>query len=383
MKRLSFLLIGAIVGNNLLAQSSGFTLTGDISNLKAPVEWVYLNYMINNQRISDSVLVKQDSYHFKGNVTEAVQAQLHIRYKAGGSGTNIIPVNSKRDYAIVFLEPGNITVASVDSFANVVVANSKADAEYRKLQEMAKPYDTRLAALYKDFSAARKSKNDTAMKRLEAQIDSIDGEANEKVYGGYVKNNLSSPLAIYALRNWAGYEMDVSKIEPVFKSLPAATRQSPSGKEMQEKIVTSKKTAIGQLALDFIQDDTLGKPVALRSFRGKYLLVDFWASWCGPCRAENPNLVTTFNKYKGKGFQVLSVSLDRPGAKDKWLKAIQDDQLKWWHVSDLKFWDNAVARQYGIEAIPQNLLLDPTGKIIAKNLRGEALGEKLATIYPD
>jgi len=133
--------------------------------------------------------------------------------------------------------------------------------------------------------------------------------------------------------------------------------------------------------LDFTQNDTLGVPVALHSLKGKYLLVDFWASWCGPCRAENPNLVNTFNKYKEKGFQVLGISLDRPGAKERWLQAIHDDRLAWTHVSDLQFWDNAVAKQYGIQAIPQNLLLDPNGKIIAKNLKGEDLDKKLASIY--
>jgi len=106
----------------------------------------------------------------------------------------------------------------------------------------------------------------------------------------------------------------------------------------------SKKTAVGKYALDFTQNDTLGKPVSLSSFKGKYVLVDFWASWCGPCRQENPNVVKAFNKYRDKNFTILGVSLDRPNAKDRWLKAIHDDGLAWNHVSDLKYWDNEVAK---------------------------------------
>jgi len=132
--------------------------------------------------------------------------------------------------------------------------------------------------------------------------------------------------------------------------------------------------------MDFTQNDTLGKPVTLSSLRGKYLLVDFWASWCGPCRAENPNVVKAFNKYKEKGFHIIGVSLDNPGQMEKWMKAIHDDGLIWTQVSDLKGWKNEVAIQYGIQAIPQNFLLDPEGKIIAKNLRGEELDSKLAEI---
>ena len=146
-------------------------------------------------------------------------------------------------------------------------------------------------------------------------------------------------------------------------------------------IATYRTVALGKVPPDFTETDTTGKLISLSSLKGKYVLVDFWASWCGPCRRENPNVVKAFSKYKDKGFTILGVSLDRPGQKEKWMKAIHDDQLAWTHVSDLKFWENAVAKQYGIQAIPQNYLLDPEGKIIAKGIRGEELDKKLHEIF--
>jgi peroxiredoxin len=128
---------------------------------------------------------------------------------------------------------------------------------------------------------------------------------------------------------------------------------------------------MGQLAPEFVQNDTDNKPVNLKDFRGQYVLLDFWASWCGPCRLENPNVVEAYNKYKDKNFTVLGISLDRE--RQKWLQAINDDRLTWTHVSDLKFWGNEVAKMYKVQSIPQNFLLDPQGKIVGKNLRGSEL----------
>jgi peroxiredoxin len=136
--------------------------------------------------------------------------------------------------------------------------------------------------------------------------------------------------------------------------------------------------AVGSKAIEFTQNDTTGNPVSLASFRGKYVLIDFWASWCKPCRMENPNVVVAFNKFKGKNFTVLGISLDK--SRDSWINAIKEDQLAWTHVSDLKFWSNDVAVKYRIESIPQNYLIDPDGKIIAKNLRGPELQSRLCDL---
>ena len=184
-----------------------------------------------------------------------------------------------------------------------------------------------------------------------------------------------SPLAIYKIHQMTN---DGEQLIKLFATLNTNVQQGPIGSYLAQQIAEIQSNPMGKEMADFSQPDPDGNLVSLKSLRGKYVLVDFWASWCGPCRGENPNVLAAYNRYKNKNFTVLGISLDRE--KQKWLDAIAADGLTWTHISDLQGWQNSVAKQFGINSIPQNFLVDPSGKVIGKNLRGEALEAKLSSI---
>jgi peroxiredoxin/cell division protein FtsB len=382
MKPLYLILFGFFVVTGVHSQPLGpkpFKLSGEVSGTSTTMSKVLLTYISLGARKTDTSSLIQGKYRFSGIVDEPVLGNLRVVYQPDSTG-KLPATNYKRDVAQVFLQPGAITAKNIDSFSNVKVKGSKAHDAFVQLKDQLKTLQAREDELSAKYSELNNGKDTAGMKALLPAFDAIN-EDIKSVYAAYVKANPKSPVALYAVSQVAGWDVVPEKVEPLMQLLPAQTRNLPSAKLLTEKIAVARKTGIGRPAMEFSQKDTSGNLVSLSSFRGKYVFLDFWASWCGPCRAENPNVVKMFNQYEGKGFTVLGVSLDQPNSREKWLKAIHDDKLTWSHVSDLQFWNNSVAVQYGIQAIPQNLLINPEGKIIGKNLRGEALQKKLAEIF--
>lgn len=373
-----------VAAQNSAAPKPNLSLTADLSSIQQPLSKIFLSYYNTSTkfRFNDSVDLRNTKIaHFQLSLSEPILAQLRVVPDRTGDTSKRARQASARDFLSVYLEAGKITVLAKDSLSNSTITGSKSHDVYAVLKAKAAAYDPSFTALYAKYSEARRNKAST--EQIEKSIDSLDNLVKEKVYLSFLKApaTKNSPVAIYALIQYAGYAINPVTAEPVFKQLGSVPKNLPSGKIFEERIALAKKLEVGQYAIPFSQTDTAGKIFSLASLKGKVVLVDFWASWCGPCRAENPNVVKAFNTYKDKGFTVLGVSLDQPGAKERWIKAIHDDGLTWNHVSDLKWWDNEVSKAYGIQAIPQNYLLDKEGKIIGKNLRGEALQSFLKNLF--
>lgn len=346
------------------AGDSTFVLSGNIDGLDSG--WIYLYNIQKDQEIPDSAKIEKGKFEFKGVAAEPQFAFLTFHESAQQK-----PLG-------VFLEGGNIKVtAPKDSLSKGKITGSVAQDEYQKYFAKYEVIDNKQRDLYMKYQQASMSGDVNTAEQVRKDFEALDKE-NKDLVTQFTKENPGSFVSAFLVAQNFLQEPDPVQLESVYASFKENIKASHYGKIIKKTLDASKSTAIGSVAPDFTLTDVNGKPVSLASYKGKYILVDFWASWCGPCRQENPAVVKAYNTYKAKGFDILGVSLDQK--KDKWEEAIKEDQLTWTHVSDLKGWQSDVASLYGVRAIPMNYLLDKEGKIIAKSLRGEDLLKKLGEI---
>jgi peroxiredoxin len=275
----------------------------------------------------------------------------------------------------LFLENEKITVeGKIDSAQNAVVKggmNNEVWTQFTTINQSFQKTSRELGQRFQQADAETK-------KLIEDEYKEVQAQFLDKV-GALIKENSKAVASVFITANILRGQLELAKLKAIVESFDASLAENESVKELKEEVAKMEKVQIGQIAPDFTMNDMEGNPVQLSSLFGKgYLLIDFWAAWCRPCRAENPNVVEAFKKYNAKGFDILGVSLDK--TKKDWEEAVAKDGLTWTNVSDLKFWENSAAQLYAVKSIPHNLLLDKDGKIIAKNLRGEELQAKLAEL---
>ena len=356
----------------LCAQGDKFVLQGKVGNLDAPAK-AYLTYNAGGENVADSATIVKGVFEFTGNLEGPTRGNLILSHDGTYNPASRVRPS---DVLTLFLEPVKFSLSSTDSIKNASIQGSKVNDDNKKLNASLEPITKKNEALMTEYYALsdEERKSETLIKDFSARASALGNESKE-IYLSFIKENPNSFISLTALNSYAGSTPNVEVVEPIFNTLSSQVKSTRDGKAFADRMTALKKVAIGAIAPEFSQADPDGKEIKLSDFRGKYLLIDFWAAWCGPCRQENPNVVAAYAKYKDKNFEILGVSLDQK--KDDWLAAIEKDGLPWPQVSDLKYWNNEVSRLYSVRSIPQNFLLDPEGKIIATNLRGKKLEEKL------
>tara|TARA_B100000809_G_scaffold116679_1_gene114905 strand:- start:126 stop:1259 length:1134 start_codon:yes stop_codon:yes gene_type:complete len=346
-----------------LACKSGFIINAKIDTLDYNMAYL--------AKYKDGAFVKMDS-------TVIDRGMFSFAGMVNFPNTQYIMFGGSKERLTVFVENSDISIEGTNlNPDNYTISGSRIHSQLNEFKDKTVKYDERLKVIIDNYYAAEEAGNKDLLGKLDIKYRTADS-LKTLFIEMYIKENLNSVIAPYlSMRYMMG--KDVDELELLSKSFSDSIKGSEYVVSIVDRISILKNSAVGQPAPIFVMNDQDGNSIALERFKGSYLLLDFWASWCGPCRSENPNLVAAYKKYHDKGFDILGVSFDEN--KDKWLKAIEDDGLTWIHVSDLKGWANAAGKIYGVRSIPHSVLIDKDGVVIAKDLSGEELHEKLEEIF--
>jgi peroxiredoxin len=377
-----FIIIICLFPAFCFSQAPTYTIKGKVGNYSSPAK-MFLTYTFPGKKTAiDSATIENGYFEFTGSLDMPVNASLILKKTSAKIALSRI---TEENQLLLYLEPGVVSINGGDSLSTSSIKGGNLNRDYAKYMQGIKPVVDDLKQVLKAFSQDHTITSDQATKKIDSLMPLYD-----KSHQDFIKGHLGSPVSVYVLESLIANDKNINEASDLFERLSDNTKRTARAISLKQTLEKKKKafysqkpTNIGDPAPYFEQPDVLGNKVALSQFKGKYLFLDFWASWCKPCRAENPNLVQAYQRFKQKGLEIMSVSLDGMAQKKAWLNAIRIDGLTWLQVSDLKAWENSAALIYGVKAIPENYLIDPSGKIIAKNLRGEELNFMLNTIFKE